>query len=230
MKTVVLLSGGLDSTTVLAHALYLGHTAHAVIVDYGQRHRRELRSADEIAWHYKVPTSHVAIDPMAFAGADSSQVGQMKSVPHGHYAAPSMKTTVVPNRNMILIALAGAVAESVGGDEVWYAAHAGDHPIYPDCRPEFALAAGLALFLGTVKGIRMEAPFVRLTKTDIARRAIQLHVPVELTWSCYDPQLDEHPVDDHPTDVIHCGLCGTCVERREAFREAGLTDPTEYAR
>ena len=217
MKLVVLLSGGLDSTTVLALAKYCGHIPHALIVDYGQRHAIELEAADRVVRHYDVPRTHVAIDPTVFMGADSSQVGLKQAVPHGHYASENMKTTVVPNRNMLLLALAGALAESIGAEKIWYAAHAGDHPVYRDCRPEFAMAAGLALYLGTQTGVELEAPFIRLTKTEIARRAKQMRVPIELTYSCYEGK------------KTHCGLCGTCVERREALREAEVPDPTPYS-
>jgi 7-cyano-7-deazaguanine synthase len=235
---VVLLSGGLDSSTLLAQLRFEDFECSTLAVNYGQRHERELASADAVALHYGVPFHVVdlaeALSPI-FASARSSQVGQRDSVPHGHYAAESMKTTIVPNRNFMLLGIAGALAESIGARVVAYAAHAGDHFIYPDCRPEFIGAARQALQLGTdwdgswnfdvprelgSRGVTLYTPFSRITKTDIVRRGAMLKVPFELTWSCYDPQ---------GGTPEHCGLCGTCVERREAFREAGVVDPTSYA-
>lgn len=214
MKTVVLLSGGLDSSVLLAHLLADGHECRAMSVLYGQRHRREVQAAAAVAAHYGVPHELVELPPSLMAGTTLTGGG---AVPHGHYAHESMKATVVPNRNMVLLALAGAVAVRERCDAVGYAAHAGDHFIYPDCRPEFAGAMADALHLCDERPVQLLRPFVRWSKADIAFRGAALSVPMGLTWSCYEG------------GGRHCGLCGTCVERREAFALAGVTDPTEYA-
>jgi 7-cyano-7-deazaguanine synthase len=138
------------------------------------------------------------------------------SLPEGHYAEDSMKATVVPNRNMILLSLAAGHAISLQFDTVAYAAHAGDHTIYPDCRPEFATAMDEALKLCDWNTVSLYRPFVQLSKHDLVRKGNELGVPFEKTWSCY------------AGNDKHCGKCGTCVERKEAFELVGLLDPTEY--
>lgn len=229
-KAVVLLSGGMDSAVLLAHMLYEGYECEALAVDYGQRHTRELQAASMVADHYMVGFRVVdmsLVGQQLFAGAKSSQVGERVDVPHGHYTAENMKLTIVPNRNMLLLALAGARAVATEADTVAYAAHAGDHAVYPDCRPGFANAMSEALWEANSPGIQLVRPFIHKTKTDICDRGSQLDVPFQLTWSCYDPQ--EVRIDVEQGYVIHCGKCGTCVERKEAFRDAGVEDPTAYA-
>ena len=137
-------------------------------------------------------------------------------LPEGHYAEESMKATVVPNRNMILLSLAAGHAISLQFNTVAYAAHAGDHTIYPDCRPEFADALDRTLKLADWSEISLHRPFVKWSKEDLVRRGNELAVPFEKTWSCY------------AGGEFHCGKCGTCVERKEAFELVGLLDPTEY--
>jgi 7-cyano-7-deazaguanine synthase len=127
-----------------------------------------------------------------------------------------MKSTVVPNRNMILLALAGGHALSLGFDTIAYAAHAGDHTIYPDCRPEFADSMNKALGLADWKDLNLHRPYVEMTKSDIVSLGDRLDAPLHLTWSCY------------AGGEIHCGKCGTCVERKEAFELANIADPTKY--
>jgi 7-cyano-7-deazaguanine synthase len=141
-------------------------------------------------------------------------------VPHGHYAAETMRATVVPNRNLIMLAVAGGIAAAEDAELVATGVHAGDHPIYPDCRPEFIHAASRAIQLGT-SGVGSHelvvyAPFVGITKADICALGDTLDVPWKATWSCYEGA------------ALHCGSCGTCVERREAFMLADVTDPTVY--
>jgi 7-cyano-7-deazaguanine synthase len=212
----------MDSTVLLYQLLADDIAVTALLVDYGQRHDRELTSAEEIATRAGVPyiTAQLAsaLGPV-FIHAKSSQVGQLEDVPEGHYEEETMKTTIVPNRNMFLIALAGMLAESIGADGVAYAAHAGDHAIYPDCRPEFVEAAGSALFRATDGKVALYAPFQYFTKASIARIGHDLDAPLNLTYSCYKG-----------ADGSHCGVCGTCTERREAFQLAGVFDPTTYAR
>lgn len=209
MTVLALLSGGLDSST----AAYDTGAAEAVFIDYGQRHVREFESACAIAAALHIDIRR--IDLRAYGGSVASVLTTPGAeVPHGHYAADTMRQTVVPGRNAVMLSVAAGIAASQGHDTVAVGVHAGDHPIYPDCRPEFIGAMGSALWLGY--HVNILAPFLDLTKADIARRAVELRVPVALTWSCYE--------GGHR----HCGRCGTCVERREAFHLAGLTDPTTY--
>ena len=137
-------------------------------------------------------------------------------IPEGHYAEESMKKTVVPFRNGIMLSIAAGFAESIGADAVTIAAHSGDHAIYPDCREPFMRAIGEAMEQGTYAGIKLLRPFIDMDKAAIARRGAELGVDFAETWSCYKG------------GEIHCGVCGTCVERREAFLLAGLQDPTVY--
>jgi 7-cyano-7-deazaguanine synthase len=217
---VVLLSGGLDSSTLLYDIMSEGFDPIVpMAVRYGQKHVRELRSAYDVAQSVSKPLVVVdlayALKPV-FAGALSSQVGKQVDVPIGHYAEPSMKLTIVPNRNMILLATAAALAVSRGCSFVAYAAHAGDHPVYPDCRPEFMQAMQDALKLGNTDFGGLISPFANISKTAIVQRGSELGVPFSLTYSCYEGR------------ETHCGKCGTCFERREAFRDAGVEDPTAY--
>jgi 7-cyano-7-deazaguanine synthase len=217
MKTqVVLLSGGMDSTALLAHAATVGPVAGALSVNYGQRHVKELEAAKAVAARYGVP--HFVLDLTSWGSllTGSALTDASVEVPEGHYAAPNMAVTVVPNRNATMLMAAAGVAESLGADVVLTAVHAGDHAVYPDCRPEFIAAASLAANLGTGGKVSIDAPFVRLSKTEIAVHGTALRAPLELSWSCYKG------------GERHCGKCGTCVERIEAFRDAGVTDPTEY--
>jgi len=216
-RDLVLLSGGLDSSTALARSHARGIAVFALSVDYGQRHRRELAAAAEIAAFYGV--EHGVLDMTGWGQllTGSALTDPNVPVPHGHYAAPAMKATIVPNRNATLLCAAAGVAVSKGCTHVVTAVHAGDHPVYPDCRPEFITALDIAVALGTGEAVRLDAPFVHIDKTEIAREAGKLGLPVERTWSCYEG------------GDVHCGRCGTCVERIEAFTDAGVDDATAYA-
>jgi 7-cyano-7-deazaguanine synthase len=217
MQVVLIHSGGLDSTVLLHHLVAEGHTVRTLSVHYGQRHARELDCAGALAAQLGVE-HHVAdlrtITPLFGSNSLTSAV---VAVPEGHYAEDSMKATVVPNRNMLLLALATAWAVAVKADAVAYAAHSGDHTIYPDCRPEFAEAMARAIALADWHRIELIRPFVEWSKADIVRRGAALAVPFAETWSCY------------AGGPLHCGRCGTCIERREAFYLAGVEDPTTYA-
>lgn len=217
MKSILILSGGMDSSVLLHHLIDEGHEVDAVSFDYGQRHRRELDAARDIAarLHVRHDIVDLRVIGAMLAEGGSSLLGG-SAVPHGHYADESMKATVVPNRNMIMLAIAGGVAVARAADVVAYAAHAGDHAIYPDCRTEFADAVDAALKLCDWHGVSLLRPFVTMTKTDIAARGATLDVPFALTWSCYEG------------GERHCGKCGTCIERIEAFALAGVADPTTY--
>jgi 7-cyano-7-deazaguanine synthase len=218
-NVVLTLSGGLDSTTLLWKLLKDGHRVRCLSVDYGQRHRKELLAAAEIARLAGV--EHRVADLSGLRGlfAGSSQTSPDMPVPEGHYAEESMKQTVVPNRNMVLLSLAGAWAVSTKSEAVAYAAHAGDRVIYPDCRPEFAEAVADCLRLCDWHSVKLLRPFLYpqpLSKADIVRLGTRLEAPLHRTWSCY------------AGGEVHCGRCGTDVERKEAFRLAQVPDPTKY--
>lgn len=218
MTTLCLFSGGLDSTVLLYELASRNEAIGAVSILYGQRHKREVRSARLIARLLDI--NHIVIDLSALAGAlsgASSQIGQAVPVPEGHYSAENMRTTVVPNRNMILLAAAAGIAIANGYERVAYAAHAGDHAIYPDCRPAFAQAMKEALALAHEPPVMLHAPFLYLSKAELVAMGHVRGVPFAETWSCYKGE------------EVHCGRCGTCVERREAFAIAGIDDPTEYS-
>lgn len=211
---VVLHSGGLDSSTALIWALMNPEISRAVSfgVDYGQRHKRELEYANRLATELGVERVVVSA-PIGFG--KSALLGEM-SVPQGHYAEENMKKTVVPNRNMVMISLAVSYAESIDARYVVIAVHGGDHFIYPDCRPSFILPLSTSIEEATEGRVRLLAPFLNMTKAEIAAVAAEKGLPVKLTWSCYEGR------------EKHCGRCATCVERIEAFKLAGLVDPTEY--
>ncbi len=211
--TVVLLSGGIDSAVVLAWATSRGRRPRCLSVDYGQSHRRELAAAAAVAAAYGVPHEVAAVSPRLLAGSALTGGGV---IPHGHYADPAMRATVVPARNLLLLAMAAAAAVRDGAGAVAYGCHAGDHPVYPDCRPEFADAAASALALCDYRPISLDRPLVGMTKAQVVGLGVALGAPLGLTWSCYEG------------GDVHCGRCGTCVERREAFAAAGSPDPTEY--
>ena len=214
-KTIVILSGGMDSTVLLAYLLARGDEAKCLTIDYGQRHRREIESAKAVAAHYRVEHRVADLSGLRQFLKGSSQTEEGIAVPEGHYAAENMKLTVVPNRNMLMLAVATAWAISEKAEAVAYGAHAGDHAIYPDCRPEFADALGQAILLCDWHKVALETPFAHMTKGQIATLGRTLVVPFHLTWTCYVG--GERP----------CGKCGACQERAEAFAFAGIADPLE---
>ncbi|TVS09765.1 MAG: 7-cyano-7-deazaguanine synthase QueC [Planctomycetaceae bacterium] len=216
MKTVLVYSGGLDSTVLMHQLMADGDQVLALSVDYGQRHRVELQYAQRSAERLGVQWRLADLSSVGQLLGGSSLTSPEIAVPHGHYAQQSMKQTVVANRNMIMLSVAAGWAISQRADRVAYAAHTGDHAIYPDCRPEFAEAVDRAIRLADWHEVYLYCPFVRLTKSQIVARGAELGVDFVRTWSCYEG------------GVIHCGRCGTCFERREAFLEAGVADPTEY--
>ena len=216
MKTILIHSGGMDSTVLLYQLLEEGHAVKALSVDYGQRHRKELEAAATIAKDCGVEHQTADIRAAAHLLSGSSLTSPDIDVPEGHYAAENMKATVVPNRNMILLSLAAGWAISSQYDHVSYAAHSGDHDIYPDCREEFTQALDQAIQLADWHKVSLHRPFVGITKADIAALGGKLNVPFAKTWSCYKGL------------ELHCGKCGTCIERREAFHLANIEDPTEY--
>jgi 7-cyano-7-deazaguanine synthase len=219
VRAIAIVSGGLDSVT-LAHLLaHDGSELHLVSFDYGQRHRKELEFAQRAATRLGAVWTMVDLRAGGLSALlrGSALTDAAIQVPDGHYAADTMRVTIVPNRNAIMLAIACAAAESDGAKVVGVAVHAGDHFIYPDCRPEFINAFEAMERLAMDRpGLRIEAPFLNRSKADIVRLGADLGVPFQETWSCYKG------------GELHCGACGTCVERREAFQVAGVPDPTIY--
>ena len=217
MKTIVICSGGLDSVS-LAYKISAEHDLFGLLsFDYGQRHRKELDFAAACGERLKVP--HQTIDIRAIgAHLSGSALTDDVPVPDGHYAEETMRVTVVPNRNAIMLAIAFGVASARGADAVATAVHGGDHFIYPDCRLMFidAFQTMQRHALAGYADITLFAPYVDLPKFAIVTEGALHAVPFEQTWSCYKGR------------EMHCGRCGTCVERREAFELAGITDPTAY--
>jgi 7-cyano-7-deazaguanine synthase len=215
-KTILIYSGGLDSTVCLYHLRATGHSVKCLGVDYGQRHRRELLGALKICQSLGVEYRTADLSALKPLLAGSSQTDDSVPVPHGHYAAENMKLTVVPNRNMLMLAVAGAWAISTKSDSVAYAAHAGDHAIYPDCRDEFVEPLAEAFQNADWHKVGIVRPFLSMTKAEIVKVGASLGVPFADTYSCYGG------------GEAHCALCGTCQERRWAFIAAGVPDPTRY--
>jgi 7-cyano-7-deazaguanine synthase len=216
MKALVLFSGGLDSTVLATQMKQEATETRLLSIDYGQRHAKELDHSQKVADHLGLAHEILKLPQLGQILGGSSLTDKSITLPEGHYAEESMKSTVVPNRNMILLALAGGHALSIGFDTIAYAAHAGDHTIYPDCRPEFADAMNKALGLADWNDLNLHRPYVEMTKSDLVSLGEELNAPLQLTWSCY------------AGGEIHCGKCGTCVERKEAFALANIPDPTKY--
>jgi 7-cyano-7-deazaguanine synthase len=215
---IAILSGGLDSTTMVYDLLDQGYRVDCVSFNYGQRHNKELQYAENTARRLKLRYDVIDLTNLSsrIAESNSALVQMGEEVPEGHYAQDTMKATVVPNRNMIMLAIAGGIGVARKAVSVATGVHSGDHAIYPDCRPEFIHATSLALLKGNEgfgyhdMGIDVYAPYVTTDKTQIAATAIMLDVPLEDTWSCYKG------------GAKHCGRCGTCVERLEAINDALL--------
>ena len=206
--SILVLSGGMDSTTLLHDRK--DQIALAVTFDYGSKHNaREIECAKKNCEMLGI--EHIVI-PLDFMGKyfKSSLLIGGEDIPEGHYADENMKSTVVPFRNGIMLAIAAGLAESRGLKKVMLANHGGDHAIYPDCRPGFVDAMSEAIKEGTYDGVIIDAPYTNITKSDIARIGKRIGVDYNLTYSCYKG------------GEKHCGKCGTCVERMEALRDAGI--------
>jgi len=219
-EAIAIVSGGLDSVT-LAHALAGdGWNLHLLAFDYGQRHARELEFARRCATRLDAGIDVVDLTSLLPLLRGSALTDDIP-VPHGHYAAPSMAITIVPNRNAIFLSIAYAAAVSRNAQIVATGVHAGDHFVYPDCRPEFIVSFNEMQKLAVAgcgdPDLHLHAPFVGRSKSEIVTLGARLGVPFGETWSCYEG------------GKIHCGQCGTCVERKEAFELAGVSDPTKYA-
>lgn len=223
MKALVLSSGGVDSTTCLAMAVdrYGKENVIALSISYGQKHQKEIEASKKIADYYHV--GHLYLDlGEIFQYSDCSLLSHSdRKIPEESYASQIKKTggapvsTYVPFRNGLFLSSAASIALSKGCGEIWYGAHSDDAAgsAYPDCSVDFRNAMGEAIWQGSGKQLRLEAPFVELTKADVVKTGLDLHVPYELTWSCYEG--GERP----------CGVCGTCRDRAAAFAANGVEDP-----
>jgi 7-cyano-7-deazaguanine synthase len=212
--SVIIVSGGMDSVTMLYD--YQEKISLAVTFDYGSKHNAKEISFAKLHCQ-RLGIEHLII-PLDFMGQyfKSSLLKGGEDIPEGHYADENMKSTVVPFRNGIMLAVAAGLAEDRSLKYVMMANHSGDHSIYPDCRPQFVDAMSSAISAGTYEGVTLLAPYTNITKGEIAKRGKKLGIDYSETWSCYKG------------GNLHCGKCGTCIERKEALRDAGIEDPTEY--
>jgi 7-cyano-7-deazaguanine synthase len=223
MKALVLFSGGLDSTTSLALAIdkYGKDNVIALTISYGQKHIKEIDAANNIVKYYGVEHMYLDLSKI-FENSDCSLLEKNhKDIPEGKYSKQlnenKILTTYVPFRNGLFLSSAAAIAISKKCDVIYYGAHQDDATnAYPDCSKEFNDAINNAIYQGSGKTVKVEGPFINLRKKDIVKLGTSLHVPYELTWSCYNGH-----------DKA-CGKCGTCIDRINAFKENGLVDPIEY--
>ena len=213
-NSAIIVSGGMDSITLLYD--HKDEIALGISFDYGSNHNaREIPFAKMHCERLGIKHITINLDFM-HQYFKSSLLDGAEAIPEGHYADDNMKSTVVPFRNGIMLAIAIGIAESNNLDQVFIANHGGDHTIYPDCRPEFINAIDAAATAGTYNNVKVIAPYTTITKSDIARIGKRLGIDYAETWSCYKGR------------EVHCGKCGTCVERKEALAEAGIEDKTIY--
>ena len=213
-NSVIIVSGGMDSITLLYD--HKDEIALGISFDYGSNHNaREIPFAKMHCERLGIKHITINLDFM-HQYFKSSLLDGAEAIPEGHYADDNMKSTVVPFRNGIMLSIAIGIAESNNLDQVFIANHGGDHTIYPDCRPEFINAIDAAATAGTYNNVKVVAPYTKTTKSDIARIGKKLGSEYTETWSCYKG------------GEVHCGKCGTCVERKEALAEAGIEDKTIY--
>lgn len=213
-NSVIIVSGGMDSITLLYD--HKDEIALGISFDYGSNHNaREIPFAKMHCERLGIKHITINLDFM-HQYFKSSLLDGAEAIPEGHYADDNMKSTVVPFRNGIMLSIAIGIAESNNLDQVFIANHGGDHTIYPDCRPEFINAIDAAATAGTYNNVKVVAPYTKITKSDIARIGKKLGIDYTETWSCYKG------------GEVHCGKCGTCVERKEALAEAGIEDKTRY--
>jgi len=216
VKTIVIVSGGMDSVTLAFKLAAKGHDLYVLAFDYGQRHRKELMFAAMCAEQLDAKFSLVDLSHLGRLLPGSALTDKSVLVPDGHYEADSMAVTIVPNRNAIMLSIAAGIAVANDVDTVAIGIHAGDHAIYPDCRLDFLIAFEKMVRLATDTDLAVIAPFVNKRKCDIVKEGESLGVSWLHTWSCYK--------GGH----LHCGTCGTCIERQEAFQLSGVNDPTIY--
>jgi len=215
-KMLHVFSGGLDSTVLLYDLLDSGNEVVCVNFDYGSKHNSNERAmAVKTCQRFRLKSYFIHL-PFVGSHFKSVLLSDGGDIPEGHYEDESMRSTVVPFRNGIMLSIAAGMAESNDCFAVSYAAHSGDHAIYPDCTPSFFNSISEAIAFGTHKRIKLSAPYMFMDKAEIVARGARLKVPFTDTWTCYKG-LD-----------VHCGVCGACVERKEAFGLAGVLDPTAY--
>lgn len=212
MRAVVIFSGGVDSTTLLYMLKNNGYDIMALTFCYGQKHDKEIEYAKKIC--KQLGLKQIIIQLPALHG--SALTDYNNKIPETEYSSDSQRATVVPNRNMIFIAHAVSLAIANDASEVYYGAHKNDEIAYPDCTMEFVEAVQSAVYAGNYEQVTVRAPFIEMTKDAIVRKGAQLGVPYEDTWSCYKG------------GALHCGVCGTCRERKKAFKLAKIKDPTKY--
>lgn len=214
-KVVVIYSGGMDSFTVLHKALNNGLEVFPLTFNYGQRHVKEVEYARTVC--EKLNLSHEIVDISAINHLlQGSALTSNIDVPEGHYAEESMKATVVPNRNMIMLSLAIGYAVSKGVNTVYFGAHSGDHAIYPDCRPEFIERMNAVAKISNYQSVEITTPYLNQDKGQILADGLKMGLDYSQTWTCYNGREKA------------CGKCGSCVERLEAFSNNGTTDPLAY--
>ncbi|SDB51200.1 preQ(0) biosynthesis protein QueC [Pseudidiomarina indica] len=214
-KVVVIYSGGMDSFTVLHHALQQGHEIFAISFNYGQRHVRELDAAAQVCQQLNIPHKVVDITAINSLLAGSSLTSDI-AIPEGEYAEDNMRSTVVPNRNMILLSLAIGYAVSIEAEAVYYGAHSGDHDIYPDCRPEFVEKMNAVSLIANYEPIRIEVPYLHSDKAEILAAGLAMDLDYSQTWTCYNGREKA------------CGKCSACSERLAAFAANQVVDPLAY--
>jgi len=214
-KVVVIFSGGMDSFTVLNRAIKDGKKVYPLTFDYGQRHVKEIECAKAICLELNLPHKVIDISAINQLLSGSSLTDDI-DVPEGHYEEESMKSTVVPNRNMILLSLAVGYAVSVGAEQVYYGAHSGDHAIYPDCRPEFVMKMNDVCKIANYDAVEIFSPYLTVSKTAILTDGLKMGLDYSKTWTCYNGR------------ELACGKCGACQERLEAFSDNNATDPLTY--
>lgn len=215
-KIVIIYSGGMDSYTLLHWALRMNAVEiFPISFNYGQKHAKELVYAEHVC--KELGLEHKIIDLQCLTPLlSNSALTSAKEIPEGHYAEESMKATVVPGRNLIMLSIAAGYAENINADIILYGAHAGDHDIYPDCRWEFVEALGATIIKGTYSHPILLAPFMSMSKGEIAVMGRDFNLDYSQAWTCYNGREKA------------CGKCGACVERLEAMAEAGIEDPMEY--
>lgn len=214
-KAVVIYSGGMDSFTILNKAYKEGYELYALTFDYGQKHSKEIAYATRVCEELGI--SHRIIDITAINQLlQSSSLTSSIEIPEGHYADDNMKSTMVPNRNMILLSLAIGYAIDIGASKVFYGAHSGDHAIYPDCRPEFVHAMNDVARIANYEPVEIVTPYLSGDKITILKDGLAMGLDYGKSWTCYNGR-----------DKA-CGKCGSCVERLEAFELNNAIDPLEY--
>ncbi len=215
-RAVIIYSGGMDSFTTLHAARESGHTVQALSLNYGQRHVKELDYAKAECDRLGVKHTILSAQMLCHVLGGSALTDKTIAVPEGHYESETMKATVVPNRNMIILSLAIGIAVAEGADFVYTGVHAGDHAIYPDCRSEFIDAMNSVAAIANYTPVRIEAPFLHANKADILRYGLARNLDYGRSWTCYNGR------------SFACGKCGACQERLEAFATNNAIDPLVY--